>query len=494
MNWSTFTGHMKQAFLLGAACCLVLVSAAQGYRITARYKPVSNGYLYLGFYFGDKKFLHDSARLQADGSAVFSGDTALTGGLYLLIDPEKQRYFDILIDREQQFQLQIDTGRFTLAALSGSAENAQLDAYQRATQQIFRNVPALQQQLTTASTRSDTARIEQQIQAAYQSAQAWRDSFVVAQPHSYLALLFRLLKEPVYDAGNARNQADSIAAYQRYKQQFWEGIALNDERLLRTPMFEQRLTRYFEQVVVRDPDSLKREIDRIILPSRSNPTMFRYYITHFTNEYMNPKYMGLDVVFLHLFEKYYLTNQVNWLDEKNRELVYNRAYSLMGNIVGEPAAELKLLDTKDQPVGLYQLSAPYTVLVFWDPDCGHCREQVPVIDSLHRNRWKEWGVQLVGVLVDTIRSQPAAWPKVKAHWIEYINEKKLVNWVHLYQSYEMRQEEIRERRPGFRQNYDVYQTPTIYLLDREKRIVAKKIGPEKLDELLRSLQQQRKKL
>lgn len=492
MNWSTFTGHMKQAFLLGVACCLVLVSAAQGYRITARYKPVSNGYLYLGFYFGDKKFLHDSARLQADGSAVFSGEKALTGGLYLLIDPEKQRYFDILIDQEQQFQLQIDTSRFTLAALSGSADNAQLDAYQKATQQLFRNVPALQQQRATASTRSDSARIEEQIQTAYRSAQAWRDSFVVAQPNSYLALLFRLLKEPLYDAANARNHADSIAAYQQYKQQFWEGIPLSDERLLRTPMFEQRLTRYFEQVVVRHPDSLKREVDRMILPSRSNPTMFRYYITRFTNEYMNPKYMGLDVVFLHLFEKYYLTNQVDWLDEKNRELVYNRAYSLMGNIVGEPAAELKLLDTRDQPVSLYNLPAPYTVLVFWDPDCGHCREQVPVIDSLHRNGWKQQGVQLIGVLVDTIRNSPAAWPMVKAHWMQYIQEHKLENWKHLYQSYIQRQQEIREHKPGFRQNYDVYQTPTIYLLDREKRILAKKIGPEQLNELLGSLQQQRK--
>lgn len=483
---------MKQALILWAVCCLALGSAAQGYRITARYKPVPGGYLYLGYYFGDKKFLYDSARLQSDGSAVFSGDAALTGGLYIIVDPQKQQYFDVLIDQEQQFQLQIDADRFALAGITGSSDNAQLDAYQKATQQIFRPVPALQQQLATAPTRSDSAQIELQLQAAYRNAQQWRDSFVVARPNTYLALLFRLLKEPVYNAGNARNHADSVAAFQRYKQQFWEGIALNDERLLRTPMFEQRLTRYMEQVVVRNPDSLKMEIDRMILPSRSNPTMFRYYLTRFTNEYMNPKYMGLDVVFLHLFEKYYLTNQVDWLDEKNRELVYNRAYSLMGNIVGEPAADLKLLDTRDQAVSLYNLPAPYTVLVFWDPDCGHCREQVPVIDSLHRSRWKQMGVQLIGVLVDTIRNSPAAWPKVKAHWVDYIKEKKLDGWKHLYQSYEQRQAEIRERRPGFRQNYDVYQTPTIYLLDREKRIVAKKIGPEQLNELLISLQQQRK--
>ncbi|MFN4285452.1 MAG: redoxin domain-containing protein [Lacibacter sp.] len=483
---------MKQALVFWAVSCLALGVAAQGYRITARYKPLPNGYLYLGFYYGDKKYLHDSARLQADGSAVFAGDTPLTGGLYIIVDPQKQQYFDVLIDREQQFSLQIDTAHFTLAGITGSTENAQLDAYQKATQHIFRDVPALQQQLATARNRADSSRIEEKIQAAYRSAQQWRDSFITAQPDSYLALLFRLLKEPVYDAGQAKTHADSLAAYYRYKQQFWENIALNDERLLRTPMFEQRLTRYFEQVVVRHPDSLKREVDRFILPSRSNQTMFRYYITRFTNEYMNPKYMGLDVVFLHLFEKYYLTHQVDWLDEKNRDLVYNRAYSLMGNIVGEPAAELELLNPNDKPVRLYNLPAPYTVLVFWDPDCGHCREQVPVIDSLHRTRWKQMGVQLVGVLVDTLRSSPAAGPQVKANWVQFIQKHRLNGWIHLYQPFEMRQAEIRNRKPGFRQNYDVYQTPTIYLLDKDKRIVAKKIGPEQLDELLTSLHQQRK--
>jgi hypothetical protein len=48
----------------------------------------------------------------------------------------------------------------------------------------------------------------------------------------------------------------------------------------------------------------------------------------------------------------------------------------------------------------------------------------------------------------------------------------------------MREEERRKNMPNFRQNYDVYQTPTIYLLDKDKRIVAKKITPEQVQDFM----------
>ena len=199
---------------------------------------------------------------------------------------------------------------------------------------------------------------------------------------------------------------------------------------------------------------------------------------------MNPQYMGLDVVFLHLFEKYYVTNQVDWLEKKDRDLVFNRAYSLYGNIIGEPAAELNLLDTLDRKINLYSIKSPYTLVVFWDPDCGHCREQVPKVDSLYRLRWKKQGVKIVGVLSDVSAADETKSKEAKTKWIDYIRQQQLKDWVHMYQTVQMRLTEQAKQVPGFKQAYDVFQTPTIYLLDEQKRIVAKKINPEQVDEFL----------
>jgi thiol-disulfide isomerase/thioredoxin len=454
---------------------------AQGYRIKATMKN-GKGYLYLGYYFGEMKYLQDSALLDKSGTAVFEGKKNLPGGLYILVDPDKARFFDVVIDKNQHFSVSIDTS-FSLVKISDSKENDELQAYQKINNILFKDFEKWREDLKLAKTKEDSLPIQKKMNGAFENAQKWRDSFIVANPDAFLSLMFRLMREPEYKVEGSLRQ-DTLNAVSRYKEEYWKDISYSDIRLLRTPVFESRLMKYMEQVVFRHPDSLKLEIDRFILYSRTDTTMFKYYISRFTNEYMASKYMGLDVVFLHLFQKYYLSDQVTWLNEKDSILIYNRAYNLMGNIVGEPAAELALLDKDDRPKNLYGIVSPYTLVVFWDPDCGHCREQVPLIDSLYKAGWNKKGIKLVGVLVDTIRTDQSKWPAVKAKWTEYINEHKLTEWVHLYQPFVMREEERRKNIPNFRQNYDVYQTPTIYLLDKEKRIIAKKITPEQVQDFI----------
>lgn len=475
---------MKKTLLFLLLAIGSKLAVAQGYQITIQYKPVANGYIYLGYYFGDKKYVKDSMPVQPNGKVVFSGKEPLVGGLYIVVDPAKKQFFDVLIDKEQNFSIRIDTANFTIAKITGSSENNYLEAYKKATSLYFKDFQNWQNDLSLAKTAGDSAAIQKKMNHAGNLSQHWRDSFSLVHPQSYLTLLFRLMKEPQYKIAGAKTKQDSINAFYNYKKQYWQDISFADERLLRTPMFEQRLNHYFESAVYLHPDSVKLELDRFILSSRSNKTMFKYFINRFTNEYMNPKYMGFDVVFLHLFEKYYQPGDVDWLEKKDRDLVYNRAYSLMGNIIGEPAADLNLLDTLDKKMNLYAVQSHYTLVVFWDPDCGHCQEQVPKLDSLYRNRWKKLGVKVVGVLTDTVRTDFAKMPLVKSNWMNYIKEHRLEDWVHLYQTLQMRDAEIKTNTPGFRQLYDVYQTPTIYLLDEQKRIVAKKISPEQVDEFL----------
>lgn len=474
---------IMRIFLTSMILLAALNARTQGYKITAQYTFQPNSSLFLGYYFGDKKFLQDSASIMPDGKAVFKGDRRLASGLYIIVDPEKQRFFDLVISKDQEFELKIDTS-FTLTSINGSEENMQLEAYKKKVNSLYKDYPQWQKALSESKTEKDSAAVKRKIIGADSAASLWRDSFIIQNPDSYVSLLFRLMREPSYNLKGITTKADSIAAYQQYKNDYWKGIPINDPQVLRTPIFESRVTKYLEQVVTRHPDSLKAEIDKFILYSRADTLMFKYYINRFTNEYMNSKFMGLDVVFLHLFEKYYQTNQVTWLDAKDKELVYNRAYNLMGNIVGQPAADLVLLDTLDRPQNLYSIKAPYTLVVFWDPDCGHCREQVPKIDSLYHQDWKNIGMKLVGVLVDTLRTSNSNWPAVRKKWTEYIRDHKLNSWNHWYQSFEMRELERQKNVPNFRQNYDVYSTPTIYLLDEDKRIVAKKISPEQIHDFI----------
>ena len=72
----------------------------------------------------------------------------------------------------------------------------------------------------------------------------------------------------------------------------------------------------------------------------------------------------------------------------------------------------------------------------------------------------------------------------KPAWVKYIKEHNLGDWTHVYQTKEMEKAEADAQKPGFRQLYDVTQTPTLYLLDKEKRIIGKKLSWKQLDEFL----------
>jgi hypothetical protein len=114
------------------------------------------------------------------------------------------------------------------------------------------------------------------------------------------------------------------------------------------------------------------------------------------------------------------------------------------------------------------------LVCFWDPTCSHCKETVPRIDSIYKAKWKNLGVAIYGVMTDG----------GKDTWIKYIREHHLKDWIHVYQLPAKAKEDEAAQRPSFRQLYDVYQTPLLYLLDKDKRIIAKKLTFEQMDEVI----------
>jgi thiol-disulfide isomerase/thioredoxin len=182
----------------------------------------------------------------------------------------------------------------------------------------------------------------------------------------------------------------------------------------------------------------------------------------------------LDAVFVHLFEKYINTGQATFFTEKYREYIDKRAYSVMANLIGQPASNLIMVDSLQKPLPLYNVKADYTVVVFYDPTCGHCKEVLPKVDSIYEAKWKNDGVKVYAVKVDGSRED----------WIKFIKEHKLNDWYHVYQLPSQEKADADAGRPGFRQLYDVYQTPVLYLLDKDKRIIAKKLTYLQLDDVI----------
>ncbi|MDQ6722756.1 MAG: TlpA family protein disulfide reductase [Thermoproteota archaeon] len=148
----------------------------------------------------------------------------------------------------------------------------------------------------------------------------------------------------------------------------------------------------------------------------------------------------------------------------------------MSNLIGEKAADLDMVDSAGKSYNLYSVNAAYTIVCFWDPTCSHCREEIPRLDSFYRAKWKQQGVKVYGVLSEN--------EKIK--WLQFIKENNLKDWINVYQTEEAKNAITSSQKPGYKQLYDVTQTPTLYLLDKDKRIIAKKLTLQQMDDLLQT--------
>jgi hypothetical protein len=470
---------MKKLLLLSGIFIVTQISGqTTGYSIGITLKPYKNQYAYLGYYYGKIKALADSAMLNGSSTGVFKGKEKLKGGIYFVVSPRKEILFEVLIDKQQNFSIQADTvGLPGSVKFMNSPENSLFQSYSKFASANGKASAAYMGQLATAKSKADSTTLLDKLHGNNEMMLHYRDSITLKNPGTMLATLFKALKEPVVPPASKQpgGKYDSLLAYNYYKGHYWDGISFTDERLLRTPIFEPRLDKYYKTLVVPETDSIIKEVDAMLTKSGPDKEMYKYLLTYFVQQYINPTYMGQDAVFVHLFEKYINNNpEVDWFTEKYKKYMTDRAYSLMANLIGAPAQNLELVDTSEIPRPLYDVKAPYIVICFWDATCSHCKEVVPKLDSIYQHKWKKEGVVIYGVMVDG----------GKEAWVNYIRANNLSDWIHVYETTAQRDSGYAAGKPNYRQLYDVYQTPILYLLDKDKRIIAKKLAYDQIDEVL----------
>ena len=450
---------------------------SQGYSIHLTLKPFTNAKVYLGYHYGKMKAVADSVTLNGNSEGTFKGKDKLPGGIYFIVSPKKEILFELLIDQGQTFSISADTARLPASIVfTGSPENKTFQDYTAYMNSHGREITELQSGLGMAKTKNDSAVIREKIKKLNEEVKAEREKIEKSDPNSLLTMLLLALKEPVVPPipTLSNGRPDSTFAYRYYKEHYWDYVSWTDDRLIRTPILEPKLDHYYKDLVPPQPDSINLEVDHMLLFSRANKDMFKFLLVYFTQKYVNPEYMGQDAVFIHLFEKYINTGQADFFTEKYRKFVDDRAYSIMANLIGQPAANLEMTDSLGKVRTLYEIPANFVLVCFWDPTCSHCKETIPKLDSIYQAKWKYQGLQIFSVMVDGGQE----------NWRSFIRAHNLGDWINVYQTTAQHDAVVAAGRPDYRQLYDVYQTPVLYLLDKEKRIVAKKLTYQQVDEIL----------
>ena len=444
--------------------------SAQGYDIKVTISDLPDKEIYLGYYYGDKTFVKDTAKLNNRGEGAFKADTLLPQGVYIVVLPSKN-YFDILIGEDQQFALETTSDELVKnLKIKGSEVNEDFKEYQEFMMKNNKKSSELQAKLKELDSSSDSAKlIRNELDQLSSTVKQEINELAQKNEGSLLSVIINVVKNPEIpkiEIPEGTNNPDSVRWFRSYnynREHFFDNIDFSDERFLYTPVFHNKLNTYFTKVLIQDPDTIIHYIDIIAARAEENDEMFQYLMRYFINTFQRSNIMGMDKVFVHVAENYYLTDKVDWIDDNTLERIKEQVAKLRFNLIGNKAQDLKMQTNTGEYASLFDIDAKFTIIYFFEPDCGHCKKVTPKMQEIY-NDFNRSEVEVFAVYTQ----------QDKDEWIQYINDNQL-EWVNVWDPNNI---------TNFRFFYNIYSTPTIYLLDKDKKIIAKRIGHESVRKII----------
>lgn len=453
----------------------ILVNQIQAYNITIKIKGAPNTKFFIGYYYGDKQYIKDSAVTDATGKMVIKGKEKLQGGIYLIASTDKALLFDFVVT-EQEFQLETDTADYNgNMKVKGSVENTAFFDYTNFTTKIAREINPYEKAFKKAKENKDTAALSEarnKVIEIEKKLNDYRENVAKTNPNLLISKVFRMMKDipepetPILPNG----RPDSLYTYNYYRYHYFDYFDFSDDRISYTPVFHSKIEYFITKVTPQVPDSINRAIDFLINQTLKSKETMKWCIYWITDHYEKSQFMGMDAVFVHMVDNYYKdSTRTFWVDETLRYKINDRADNLRNNLIGKIAHNLNMPDTAFTMRAIHDIKAKYTMLIFWDATCGRCKEEMPRLKVLYDKLNKEQYLKGLYFQVYAISMTTDA-----EEWKKYVRDNKL-KWVNVSDLY---------NNTKYRKYYDIYSTPVIYLLNEKKEIIAKRLSVEQVEDFI----------
>jgi thiol-disulfide isomerase/thioredoxin len=436
---------------------------------------------YLVGNYGKYQTLLDSVNGTTEGKLLFKKKEKYVEGIYMLVTADKKIELEFLMDENQKFSIRVTDPVTKKLEIQNSPLNNDFNTFNSFFRSKMESIKSLEKDLADKKTKQDSALVIKDIRKIQTEINVYKNNYINTNNNNTLALLFRM-SQPVDNFLNLpideklTNKKDSIAYLKKH---FFDGINFKDNRVLRNPFLENRIATYFNSLVPVSPEEVTPEIVQILNKTdQPNGEVFKYLSLHFVDLYAEAKIMGMDRVFINIYNTYFKNKDYSWLQLKQKEILKFKLTSIKDNLVGDKARNLFMLTPDQKRIDLYDIKAKYTVIAFWDPTCGHCATEIPKMHKLYETEWKQKGIVVFAVNNNT---------NEMVKWKEFIEKEKLTDWTNVYPAPVVTGNFTKED-VDFQTLYNVKQTPVFYLLDQDKKILAKKVGTENYSKIIEQLE------
>lgn len=424
----------------------------------------------------DKQYVVDTLYRAEDGAFHFRDTTALAKGIYLAVLSPNNNYFQFLVGNEPPFfSLKTTPADLATVAVADSPDNQLFYDYLAFLGQQREKEQALRPQIENGS-ESEKEAANAQRKAIDQAVLDYQKNLIQQHPTSFAAAIINTNDVVIPPDYPELAETERQLKQWRYVQNhYFDKIDLRDERLLRTPFIFQRIDHFVHKLNVQHPDTISQAIDQVL--SRMNPKedFFKMYLVHYLNEAAKSNLVGMDAVYVHLIDQYYRKGLAPWTEEELLQTFLENADRLRPLLIGKTAPDISMQKRDGSTVSLHDIDTDFTVLYFWRYDCGQCKKSTPDMKAFFE-KWKDKGVTLFAVCTKTTKEVDGCW--------EYIDENETNDWLHTVDPY---------MRSRYGKLYDVQSTPSIFVLDKDKKIISKRLGADQLDGLMMQILEQQSK-
>jgi len=441
--------------------CFPFVCISQGYKYTFEIKGIADQEGYLGYHFGNQKFVLDTAK-NINERFVFEGAGLPPTGIYFFYS--KNAFVEVIVN-EPSFSIFTDSEDLIgKMQVEGSRENIVFNQLQKFTLEMQQSANQIIEKLKNENNEEEKQKLNLELDNITENVKQYRTRLADENSGLFVSKFTMAMSKPATpEVSSMLSKEDKIKAYHIYKSRYFENFDLSDGDLLRTPLYHQKIMEYLDEITPLQPDSVIGSVDYILEESVTNKETFRFNLVVLSNKYEASNTMGMDKVFVHIVEKYYLNGQADWASVEFIEKLRKRIEGIKPNLIGKDAPDMVLVDLEMNPIFFREIDARFLVLYFYDPDCGHCKKKTPVLHSQYAGL-KAKDVEVIAVNITTDMEK----------WKSYVTSNNL-SFINAADP---------TVQSNFRFEYDIRSTPTVYILDQNKQIVAKKIEVDNIPKVI----------
>ncbi|OGU54798.1 MAG: hypothetical protein A2V66_06810 [Ignavibacteria bacterium RBG_13_36_8] len=241
-------------------------------------------------------------------------------------------------------------------------------------------------------------------------------------------------------------------------------VDFNDTGLIYSDVFTNKSIEYL--MYYRNPqlpkELLEKEfmvaVDTLLSKAKVNPLVYQHITDYLIDGF---KKFGFDAAIDYIVKNYVIVDDL-CLDEETESSIQKRIDQAKLLNVGAIVPNVILPDSNGSEIDLGNLNANKTLIVFYSSWCPHCQELLPELYKLYK---KQNNLEVYAISLD---EEKKAWLDfVKTHSLDWINVSDQKGWNSKAAS-----------------DYYIYATPTMFLVNRDRKIVGKPLTYDELMKLL----------